>query len=152
MSARDRGWVEPATEALQLAVNGDYKAAAKAVERMADEHGPRSVILAMKAWIDTALRRAGVERYGDSVRLGFVAAETGKVDMDADDVRPTVAWAGRLFAARIADDEATFRALLNSVPRIPRIMGDHIMAVLTSAALTVNGHSHIGGSGSDGGS
>ncbi len=87
----------------------------RTVERMAREHGGGSVPEAMQAWMDTVLHARGLPQNGQPVQLGFVDATTGQTS-DADGVTPEWAWAGRLMAARAADDPHTYRALIDSVP------------------------------------
>ncbi len=61
--------------------------------------------------------------------------QTGKVT-GADAAPPAARWAGRLIAARAADDEAGYAALLQA-PAEGGELGDCIMALLSMVALNL---------------
>lgn len=88
--------------------------AAMAVQTIGNEYGGDGVVQAALLWIDRLLYDTGRDTTnGQPVRLQFLNSDTGSVD-SADEVDPPVAWCGRLIAARVADDEHIFTALINS--------------------------------------
>lgn len=129
-------WREQARLALELAVNDDLPAATDVLAALAGAHGLRGVLRAVQAWLDTVLEARGVTMGASAgVRLGFVELETGELT-DADQAPPRQVWAGRLLAARAADDEAAFRALIDSVPDRDEL-GHRVNAVLAMCALNL---------------
>lgn len=109
-------------EDLRKLVNAAYQAAYERDLAAAEEHlvaicrlGGRPLQRAMLAWVDRTISVLGVRR---GTTPGFVLEMDGTGDqVDVDQVRPEVAWAGRLFAARLARDAATWQALLTAMPR-----------------------------------
>lgn len=110
-------WSGLAGRALTLAMSGQTDRAVNVVKRIAIEHGTGQMPWVVIAWIDAMLaaraRIDGGVQAGQSVKLGFVHAETGRRD-DATGVPLDVAWAGQAIAARAADDEDMYRALVES--------------------------------------
>lgn len=136
----DHGWQELSWQALQHAILGDPKAAAGVIHEMTLANGDDSLPRAMLAWIDTAIAAAGWTRpKGMPIQLGFLNDGTGRLDFNADNVRPGAVWAARLIGARLADDEATYRAVFQSMPHDPHLQGEYVMELLTAAALTARG-------------
>lgn len=131
-------WHPLAGRALQLAVLGERHTAGRVVQRIAAEHGGSAVVAAMLAWIDTLVEaRGGVADPGAGVRLAFVEARSGDVH-DAGDVEPLQAWAGRLIAARVADDEAIGRALIDTAAAGTELdWGRHVLTLLNTVALNL---------------
>jgi len=111
-------WRDHATACLHAAMRRDWPAAVGAADVLIAEHGPGVLPDVMLAWIDTALTAQGITRdkTGEPALLLFGNVDTGRVATDAHDVNPAVAWAGRLINARIADDQDSYRALLDAVP------------------------------------
>lgn len=129
--------IKLATAAYHAGYLDDWPGAARVVEELADSHGTDGVTTAMLAWIDTAIAASGLDRSGP-VRVAWNAVETGNVQTDADNVPVEARWAGRLLAARLADDERGFYALLTVLPTLtPAQTGDHILGLLRSCVLTI---------------
>ena len=126
-------WLADAGRALTHALDGDPGSAARTVMRMVDEHGPASAAMAMQSWMDTVLHYRGIPAgHGAMVKLAFVDSETGAVS-DADGVAPEWAWAGRMLAARAANDRDGFLGLLHAVPG--NDLGKHVMVLLLACAV-----------------
>lgn len=130
-------WFELARRALWLASRDELERAVRTVERMAREHGVGAVPEAMQAWMDTVLRARGLPVTGEPVTLTFVEPGTGQIS-GADDVTPEWAWAGRLIAARAADDPDTYRALIDSVPD-NAVWSRRVTTVLVMCAVNLRG-------------
>lgn len=117
MSEREQ-IIELGRTALWAAVAEDWPRAQAATQEIGDRFGGDGVMVAALAWIDTTLTRVPGMGYaadnGRKVALAFREETTGRAETAAD-VPPGVAWAGRLMAARSADDQDTFEALVNSV-------------------------------------
>ena len=111
-------WRNHATACLHAAMRRDWPAVQDAATALVTTHGPGVLGDVMLAWIDTALAAQGItcDRTGEPAQLLFGDLTTGRIATDADDVNPATAWAGRLINARIADDQDSYRALLDSVP------------------------------------
>lgn len=131
-------WRVPAQRALQLAVDDDWPSAAAAIIELHATCGDEGVARGMLAWIDTAIAKSGIRKpTGMAMQLAFREEGTGRIDTNADDVRPSAVWAGRLFAARIAGDEGTYLALVRAVPEGEA--GGWLMELLATCALAANG-------------
>lgn len=129
--------IKLATTALHAAMRDDWPAATTAVQAINDRHGGRGLMAAILAWCDTAiLKMTGSFTASGSVAVAFQAVETGEIG-GADDVPAEVRWAGRLIAARAADDEPTFNALIESVPSDPKAMGAHVARLLEMVAINI---------------
>src|SRR5437773_9726532 len=104
--------VRIATVALHRAMADDLETAASYVQRL---NGTDWLGVAIVAWVDTFIAHThrGFE-YGGPVAVAWLHLPTGQVET-ADEVTPAMRWAGRLIAARAADDEASFYALLRSL-------------------------------------
>lgn len=104
--------------ALWAAIAEDWPRAQDATQEIGDRFGGDGVMVAALAWIDTTLMRVPGLGYaadqGRAVALAFREETSGRFEL-ADEVPPGVAWAGRLLAARSADDRDAFEALVNSV-------------------------------------
>jgi hypothetical protein len=124
-----------ATVALHLAMKGDLEEAANYVKRLKGDDG---LLLAIQARVDTFIARFDLRAKGDRrppVRMMWLNVESGQVET-ADETSPKMRWAGRLIAARIADDPDTYYALLKA-PAGGSELGDHIMALLHSVAISL---------------
>jgi hypothetical protein len=129
--------IKLATAAYHAGYLDDWPGAARCVEELAKTYGTAGVTTAMLAWIDTAIAASGLDG-GGPVRIAWNAVETGAIQTDADAVSVEVRWAGRLLAARLADDERGFHALLSVLPTLtPSQTGDHILGLLRSCVLTI---------------
>ncbi|GAA2773028.1 hypothetical protein [Saccharopolyspora taberi] len=106
-------WAPLAAEALRAGVAGRWAKAAAAVNRLTDNYGGEVVPNVLCAWIDTALIHCAPPS-GEPVHVAWFNTDTGELG-DADDVPPPVRWAGRLVAARVADDREQFTALIDAV-------------------------------------
>lgn len=129
--------VHHAARALQAGMAENWPAAVSEIHALNAAAGPAGLIQAMAAWIDTALQEAGITEYGGPWALAWQSHETGRITGNADEMRPAVRWAGRLFAARAADDQDMFDALIRAIPQNPDDTGEYIVAVLQSAVLTI---------------
>jgi hypothetical protein len=116
-------WVHLARKAIQAGLNGDWPRVNAAVQAI-DILYPGSMPQVMLAWIDTAALNIGltpellegIQRRGEPLRPVYLREDDGQLDTNADDVDPAVANAGRLITARLANDEATFVAVIRTVP------------------------------------
>lgn len=127
--------IKLATAALHAGMRGDWQAATRATQDINDRHGGDALLVAMLAWVDTfVVHRTGGSVSDKPVALAFQNAETGEIGSAAD-VRPEVRWAGQMIAARVADDKATWDALLATVPTDPKVVGAHVGALLEAVAL-----------------
>jgi len=127
-------WYPLAGEAMTATADRRYADAAAAIQRINDEYGPDTVVDLCTALADTALHAQGVEDYGPGVRLVFGHRDTGKL-ATADDVPALIATAGRLIAARAANDPATFMALLGAAQSAGEL-GPLVGALLFVATTT----------------
>jgi hypothetical protein len=126
MSAERERAVKIATVALRRAMAGDLEGAARYIERLSGTDG---LLIAIVAWIDTYAARVYPEwEPGGRVAVKWLFTPTGQMET-ADEVAPSMRWAGRLIAARLADDEAGFYAVLRSAPE-GVALGDGIMALV----------------------
>lgn len=124
-----------ATVALHRAIANDLPGAAAYVKRL---NGTDGLITAILGWIDTYIERAhpGYVLGSQPVAVAWLNLPTGDIET-ADDVSPSLRWAGRLVAARLADDEAAFVALLHA-PAEGTELGDGIMALLHMVAASLS--------------
>ncbi|MEU0532006.1 hypothetical protein [Amycolatopsis tolypomycina] len=129
-------WVHLARRALSRSAANDLRSAALVTQRMFDTYGESCLLPAILFWIDTALaaQHPGYRPGKHGVELLFQAEGTGE-QTGADEVQPEVAWAGRLFSARAADDRDMFNALLGSLPVAEH--GRHVAVLLSMAGATL---------------
>lgn len=133
---RDPRVTKIATIALHLAMQDKMREAAGYVERL---NGTDGLIDAILGWIDTYIAYCHpTHRQGELVRIAWVDVDAAVVHANADDVHFGARWAGRLIAARAADDQDQFLALLRSLPP-GAALGDGITALLRAIALGLNG-------------
>lgn len=124
-----------ASVALNRAIAQDWDRATKAVQRISDECGQVGVGRAILGWSDTLISRMG-HTPGKPVAIAFQQAETGRIDTaDSEYVPDRVRWAGRVIAARAADDQPTWDALMAALPDDGKAIGEHVAAVLETVAL-----------------
>ena len=124
-----------ATIALHRAMAGDMEDAASYMSRL---NGTDGLVDAILGLCDTFIARViGETEYGSRpVQMLLMNTETGEVQT-ADDAPVHARWAGRLIAARLANDEVGFMALLKA-PAEGAQLGDAIMGLLQSVAISVN--------------
>ncbi|WP_433233902.1 hypothetical protein [Actinomadura nitritigenes] len=151
-SATERRAIELARIALIAKMRGAHDQAIQATQQLNDEVGSEWLEVAMSAWIDTfAVRVLGVVPGGHKqVHLHFLGLHHDACEGEcgqphgvtgAEEVRrPEVVWAGQLMAARIADDAATWGALLHALPEDELEAGRHVAAVLEVCALSLVTH------------
>lgn len=111
---RDPALQQLARDALAATMEERWPDARAALRGLDDRYGGDGLVQAALLWIDALIDQHG-GHHGSPVALAFEAVETGEVG-GADDVRPEVAWAGRLMTARANDDEATFVSLIKTCP------------------------------------
>lgn len=131
-----------ATVALNRALSGDMPRAMDYVARL---NGDDGLITAIRAWCDTYIIRMGLlPADGDTktIRPGWIDADTGQIEIDADQIPEHARWAGRLISARVAMDSDTFYALLRA-PQEGAQLGDAITTLLQVIALGLNDPSRI---------
>jgi hypothetical protein len=97
-----------------MSIARDHEAAHRAVNEIATAHGPESIPQVVLSWIDTMILHCGLEADGSAVGVRWQPEEGGPVT-DADQTPAPVVWAGRLIAARVADDEDMYRAVFHSI-------------------------------------
>lgn len=132
--------VRLAAKALTHALKEDWPAATRAVQAVNDKCGSGGIATAILVWSDTLIDyNPGTTGDGRPVRLAFMNADTGHVDLDenADAVPEQFRWAGRVIAARAAQDQPGWEALIDSLPDDPHVHGRHVGAVLEVVALTL---------------
>jgi hypothetical protein len=131
-------WSRQAAEVLHYAIaDPSMRRASDTMRALVDEHGHEVVCQVMLAWIDTVNHRYLHAPSGTAVHLFFIQPGT-RAAAGADDVHPDVAWAGQVIAARLADDEDSFVALMMAVPD-DRAWTDRVYAVLDCLSTTVRG-------------
>jgi hypothetical protein len=131
-----------ASAALSCAMAEDWGRATKAMQRIGDECGQVGIRRAVLGWSDTLIARMG-HTPGQPVAIAFQQAETGRIDTaDSEYVPDRVRWAGRVIAARAADDQATWDALMDSLPEDGRVIGQYVGAVLETVALMLRQMEH----------
>ena len=132
-----------AGDALRCALVDDWTLATRTVQRISDECGSAGVARAILGWSDTLIARTpGL--HGNAVRLAFMNADSGEVG-GADDVPEEVRWAGRVLAARAADDEDAWNALMDALPDDPAATGRHVARLLHLVALNLRNLGVTGG-------
>jgi hypothetical protein len=95
-----------------IAQRGDL--ASEAMQALAVKYGGDGIVRAVLLWIDALIHHSGRDDdRGKPATLTFLNHQTGTVE-SSDEVPDDTAWAGRVIAARFADDPAMFQALMNS--------------------------------------
>jgi hypothetical protein len=105
--------------------------------------GPRAIQLrvggevipaVMLAWIDTMATACGFNpKPGQAVGVLWQFDGSDEIT-DADATPPAARWAGRLVAARLADDQPQFRALINSCGT-DEVFSANVAALLTTCGV-----------------
>lgn len=133
---RDPRVTKIATIALHLAMQDKLREAASYVDRL---NGTDGLVDAILGWIDTYIAYCHpTHKQGELIRIAWVDMDAAVLHENADDVQVGARWAGRLIAARAADDQGQFLALLRSLPA-GSALGDGIMALLHAVALGLHG-------------
>jgi hypothetical protein len=139
----DYPWVKWARLALDAEIRQEPLRVKWALETIAKVY-PNDTPEIMLAWIDTGVAALGLdpaELAANPPAVAFHAIETGSIE-HADEVPASVAAAGRLIAARLANDEAQFVAVLASVPE-GRELGLVFVRVLTAVARWIRDGSFV---------
>lgn len=139
----DAPWVKWARLALDAEIREDRRRVQWAIETIAKVY-PNDTAAIMLAWIDTGVSWLGLdpaELAADPPPVAFHAIETGNIE-HADQVPADVAAAGRLIAARLADDEAQFVAVLAAIPE-GEDFGRVFCRVLTAVARWIRDGSFV---------
>lgn len=115
-----------ASVALSRAMAGDLDDAAQYVARLNRTPG---LLVAIVAWIDTYIARMYPDHQpGERIAITWLFMPEDRLE-SADEVSPSMRWAGRLIGMRAADDEDAFYSVLHSAPE-GAALGDGIMALL----------------------
>lgn len=128
-------WYPLAAEALRLAVRGELGAAHRTIEQLLAQHGPDAVPEAMCGWADAVLAYLPPAPPETTIVLVPLDQDSGK-PVAANEICAPAAWASQLIAARAADDEPMFRALVDSVPS-DREYSVRVSAMLMTCAANV---------------
>lgn len=131
-----RPWIPLASTALQFAVAGQWAGAQQHLQTLADTHGSECLPAVLMAWIDTMLAQVPGPAGGRTVGLAFRAVETPDRIDTADEVAPATSWAGRVIMARLNDDEAQARALIDGV-QSDEEWARNVAAVLTLCGVNI---------------
>ncbi len=142
---RDPALQAMARNALDFAVKEKFADAVAAMGRINARYGGDGGIQAALLWIDYLAAHHGAKPNSAGVAFLLKAVETGAIS-PVTDQRPTVVWAGRLIAARLADDESTFVALINAVGKRPDF-GSYIGELLHMVALSLKHGAVLGPTG-----
>lgn len=107
-------WFALAARALTAARDDDMDRAAQAVNAIGVRYGNNEMPWVMLAWIDTMTLACDLKpKQGQPFNLRW-RHENGGPATDADDTPAPARWAGRVIAARLADDWDQFSALVDS--------------------------------------
>jgi hypothetical protein len=135
---KDRARALAAT-ALACARKGDWQAASGHVQQLGSECGPDGTLYAVMGWCDTLAAKQGIDENSGPLALGWRDEDTGRFHLGGEGVPDRIRWAGQLIVARAALDEEMFWALIKALPKDPRVVGDHVGALLETVAITMNG-------------
>lgn len=128
-----------ASVALSRAMAGDLEDAAQYVARLNRTPG---LLVAIVGWIDTYIARVYPDhKRGERIAVAWLYTPEDRLET-ADEVSDSMRWAGRLIAARAADDEDGFYAVLHSAPQ-GSDLGDGIMALLHVVATGLGSRDQI---------
>ena len=130
--------------ALHAAMRDDTDQAIRAVKAISDETGGEGLMDAILGWCDTAIANEGIAT-GTPIRIAWMEKSTGRINAGPEEVRPTARWVGRLLAARAADDQDMFMALMDSIPDDPKDVGDHVWELVQMVALNARSASDQSG-------
>lgn len=123
--------IKLAKKALILAVEERSKDALQTVERIAGEHGGRGVQVAMITWCELFIDHAT----GGTTRPAGLQIEFD----NSDDPPVELVWAQRMILARLVMNQQEWDETLNEVPTDPPGMGRHVLALLDTVAVTMQG-------------
>lgn len=135
-------WSDLAGRALGHTIARRDETAIRCVYRLADKHGFEVLPQVLLAWIDTAI---GVVFPGGPPdvdwNLSFLHEDTEQMT-GVDQTPPGIVWAGRFFVARLADDEAQGRALLNTFrdSSVEEAWGEAVLGVLNVCGSMIRRH------------
>lgn len=129
-------WAYQATMVLVLINRGQLSEAVAAVEQIQADHGPGVLPAVLVALCDTTLAAAG-HRPARPRQVSLAFTDLDRRDLSAGEVPPNVAWAGRLVAARAADDRETFEALIAAAMADEEAWGRAVMTLFRLAAKNV---------------
>lgn len=107
------------------------------------------LVAAPMAWIDIFLDHAlGGRRIRNAeVELSFAKDNESLSSQNIEDILESQVWAGRLIAARAADDREIYSALLKVIcddrQRIPTYVTDLLMVIVTTMKRTPRGYAFI---------
>lgn len=123
------------TVALHRAIAGDLEDAAQYMARL---NGSPGLVRAIMMLADTYIGHVWPEhRLGQPVQLAWFNVDDQAAPLEtANEVRPSLRWAGRIIGARAADDEAGFMALLET-PAEGFELGNAVMALVGIVAASV---------------
>lgn len=121
-------WALTAGLALGASIGDDRDLQRRTLQFIHDNFGAAVFPQVMLAWVDAVIDEAFPDKRGKPVTLEF-KHELALHPTGADAVHPSIAWAGRFVAARVADDEAMAKALIQSVS------SDEEWAMCVSAVL-----------------
>lgn len=136
-STEERPWSEAAALALYHARHRDMPGVRTSLRAMIDQFGDQVLSAVILGWIDAALIAKGFTEVGDPATLHFISMSDGSATLNADEVHPWGAWAGRMINSRISDDEATFQALIAALPA-DKSHGPYLTSLLIACAELVN--------------
>ncbi|WP_242890152.1 hypothetical protein [Actinomadura litoris] len=137
LTRKERRAVQLAGAALTAALGNDWQRASAMLQRISTECGGEGMQRALLSLCDTVIHHAGITP-GQPVRIMFQQADGDGRITGADEVqRRESVWAGRLLAARAADDEDTWSALIEALPRDGYAIGQHVIALLEMCTLMI---------------
>jgi hypothetical protein len=134
-TAEEKRAIELAGHALNCGVSDKWEEAAGFVKQLGEETGSDGVYVALIGWCDTYLGIEGVP-IGAQTCISFQALECGAIG-SADEVPADVAWAGRMLAARAADDADNWEALCEALPEDGHVVARHVMRLLEMCAYGI---------------
>lgn len=125
--------IDLANAAYEAAMRGDDHAAEVRVRAIAKRSG---LNLAMLCWVDRTIVTLGI--HVGAVNGLVLEADGTAEQFTVDQALPEVRWAARMYAARVAGDSDTWRALVQSIRDYDAdTTWRHIMALLNVMAQTV---------------
>jgi hypothetical protein len=138
LTTTERHAIRLAVDALKAARSHDWDTATRAMQRIGDECGPEGVELAVRTMAEAVTARFG-HAPGRPVTIRLATSGNGLLGQPAGETTsPELIWAGRMLAARAADDADTWDALITALPNDPRVMGRHVGQFLQMCAHTLN--------------
>lgn len=141
MTEEDDHVLDLARQAVEAAMGEDWDAASSVTQAISDDAGGHGTALALLAWCDWLIisqnraRGQADDGAAELARPVWMNPATGQIVKNADDVPPSVAWAGQLVAARAVKDMASFNALLSAMPADGKARGQYAGALLQACAI-----------------